>query len=56
MRKWTEYEDKLILEYSIIHKNHIRNGFKELAPLIDRSSDAIVNRFCESKRKINKII
>ena len=51
MRKWTEHEDKLIKEYAIIHQNHIRNGFKQLALIIDRSSDAIVNRFYN---KLNK--
>ena len=51
MRKWTDKEDKLIIEYAEKHKNHIRNGFKELSLIIDRSSDAIVSRFYN---KLNK--
>lgn len=51
MRKWTDKEDKLIIEYAEKHKNHIRNGFKELSFIIDRSSDAIVSRFYN---KLNK--
>lgn len=53
MRKWTEKEDEMIIEFSIKHKNHIRNGFKELSLIIDRSSDAIVSRFYN---KLNKFI
>ena len=45
MRKWTDKEDKLIIEYAEKHKNNIRNGFKELSIIIDRSSEAIVSRF-----------
>jgi len=52
MRKWTDEEDKLIIEYAEKNKNHIRNGFKELSLIIDRSSEAIVSRFYN---KLNKI-
>jgi hypothetical protein len=45
MRKWTFLEDKIIIEYSVIHKNNIRNGFDELSTKIDRTPAAIVNRF-----------
>lgn len=51
MRKWTDKEDKLVIEYSERNKNHIRNGFKELSSIIDRSSEAIVSRFYN---KLNK--
>jgi hypothetical protein len=52
MRKWTEKEDKLIIEFAEKNKNHIRNGFKQLSTIIDRSSEAIVSRFYN---KLNKI-
>lgn len=51
VKKFMEVEDKLIIEYAEKHKNHIRNGFKELSLLIDRSSEAIVSRFYN---KLNK--
>lgn len=51
MRKWTETEDKLIIECAAKNRNHIRDGFKRLAPIIDRSNEAIVTRFYN---KLNK--
>lgn len=51
MRKWTETEDKLIIECAAKNRNHIRDGFKRLAPVIDRSNEAIVTRFYN---KLNK--
>lgn len=51
MRKWTDKEDKLVIEYAEKNKNHIRNGFKELSIIIDRTDDAIVSRFYN---KLNK--
>ena len=54
MRKWTDAEDKLIIECAANNRNHIRDGFKKLASVIDRSNDAIVTRFYNKLNKEKK--
>lgn len=54
MRKWTDAEDKLIIECAAKNRNHIRDGFKKLASVIDRSNEAIVTRFYNKLNKEKK--
>lgn len=55
MRKWTDAEDKLIIECVEKNRNHIRDGFKRLAPIIERSNEAIVTRFYNKLNKVKRI-
>lgn len=56
MRKWTDTEDKMIIEYAITYKQNVRKGFEKLSKLIDRSNSSIVTRYYNklSKKMILK--
>jgi hypothetical protein len=53
MRKWTDTEDKMIIEYAITYKQNVRKGFEKLSKLIDRSNSSIVTRYYNKLSKKN---
>lgn len=53
MRKWTDTEDKMIIEHAITYKHNVRKGFEKLSKLIDRSNSSIVTRYYNKLSKKN---
>jgi hypothetical protein len=55
MRKWSQKEDELILQYAKDFCDNIRKGFLVLSFKIGRSPDSIVTRFYNKLNKENQL-